>query len=73
MRVHNSEFTVMVGDPRGLDPDDELLTDMLMAASGLERAAETLRLAVSEEMRDRSSRLDNMTEEEYEAWEKATA
>jgi hypothetical protein len=73
MWVDNSQWEPNKNDPREMDPDDEPLASMRGAASSLRDAAEALREAVSDEIRRRSEALDNMSDEEYEAWEKGVA
>ena len=71
MRVDNANLDFSDSkDPRNLDPDDEGLDELSMAARQLEEAAHGLQNSVSDERRRRSRVLDSMTPLEFQTWEK---
>ncbi|MEA2291573.1 MAG: hypothetical protein QOF17_593, partial [Solirubrobacteraceae bacterium] len=59
--VANAEFVLTPGDPRNLDPEDELLVEMRAATWNLLQAAGDLDRVVALEIRERSHRLDDLT------------
>lgn len=73
MAVENAQWTPVDGDPRNLDPEDEPLVGMRYATTELLRAVGALDFAARMEIKDRERKLDEMSDADYDEWEKATA